>query len=121
MIWTRSSPNRPFDEAMLDRAAVAFDNPDYANVVVHSYRHRPDTYPAALPFPTLPMISIALFIALSLRSRFILVQRVRRHSMLIWTRWHTGSNANDQQENVCEQVCLFSALHSHYVVKSLIR
>jgi pimeloyl-ACP methyl ester carboxylesterase len=25
---------------MLDRAAVAFDNPDWVEVVIHSYRHR---------------------------------------------------------------------------------
>jgi hypothetical protein len=25
---------------MLERAAVAFDNPDYVDVVIHSYRHR---------------------------------------------------------------------------------
>ena len=30
----------PFDDAELDRAATAFDNPDYVDVVIHSYRHR---------------------------------------------------------------------------------
>ena len=40
VIWTRNSPEWSFDEAQLDRAAEAFANPDYVDVVVHSYRHR---------------------------------------------------------------------------------
>jgi pimeloyl-ACP methyl ester carboxylesterase len=40
VIWTRNSPQWPFDEATLERAAAAFDNPDYVEVVLHSYRHR---------------------------------------------------------------------------------
>lgn len=39
-LWIRNSPNWRFDEAMLDRHASAFDNPDYVDVVIHSYRHR---------------------------------------------------------------------------------
>jgi pimeloyl-ACP methyl ester carboxylesterase len=40
VIWRRNSPKWPFDAADLDRAAEAFDNPDYVDVVIHSYRHR---------------------------------------------------------------------------------
>jgi pimeloyl-ACP methyl ester carboxylesterase len=40
VIWTRNSPAWSFDDALLDRAAAAFDNPDYVEVVLHSYRHR---------------------------------------------------------------------------------
>jgi pimeloyl-ACP methyl ester carboxylesterase len=40
VIWTRNSPKWHIDDATLDRAAVAFDNPDYVEVVLHSYRHR---------------------------------------------------------------------------------
>src|SRR3954447_15973681 len=40
ILWEQWSPNWPFDEACLDRTAVAHDNPDYVNVVIHSYRHR---------------------------------------------------------------------------------
>ena len=40
VIWRRNSPAWSFDEAVLDRAAAAFDNVDYVDVVVHSYRHR---------------------------------------------------------------------------------
>ena len=40
VIWLRNSPDWQFDDATLQRAAVAFDNPDYVDVVLHSYRHR---------------------------------------------------------------------------------
>lgn len=40
VIWTRNSPKWHFDDATLDRATVAFTNPDYVDVVIHSYRHR---------------------------------------------------------------------------------
>jgi len=40
VIWRRNSPAWDFDEIALDRAAAAFANPDYVDVVVHSYRHR---------------------------------------------------------------------------------
>ena len=39
-MWLRNSPSWHFDEATLDRHAAAFDNPDYVDVVIHSYRHR---------------------------------------------------------------------------------
>jgi pimeloyl-ACP methyl ester carboxylesterase len=39
-LWLRNSPTWRFDEATLDRHASAFDNPDYVDVVIHSYRHR---------------------------------------------------------------------------------
>ena len=39
-LWTRNSPTWRFDEATLDRHARAFDNPDYVDVVINSYRHR---------------------------------------------------------------------------------
>ncbi len=40
VIWRRNSPDWRYDEATLDRAAEAFLNPDYVDVVIHSYRHR---------------------------------------------------------------------------------
>lgn len=48
-LWRRNSPTWRFDEATLDRHASAFDNPDYVEVVIHSYRHRlglAEGYPA---------------------------------------------------------------------------
>jgi pimeloyl-ACP methyl ester carboxylesterase len=40
ILWTNNSPTWRFDDATFERAAKAFDNPDYVDVVIHSYRHR---------------------------------------------------------------------------------
>ena len=40
ILWQQWSPNWSFDEATLERTAAAHDNPDYVDVVIHSYRHR---------------------------------------------------------------------------------
>jgi len=40
ILWRQWSPNWPFDEACLERTSVAHDNPDYVDIVIHSYRHR---------------------------------------------------------------------------------
>jgi pimeloyl-ACP methyl ester carboxylesterase len=40
ILWRQWSPNWDFDDATFERAAAAFDNPDYVDVVIHSYRHR---------------------------------------------------------------------------------
>jgi pimeloyl-ACP methyl ester carboxylesterase len=40
ILWKQWSPNWHFDDACLDRTTTAHDNPDYVDVVIHSYRHR---------------------------------------------------------------------------------
>jgi pimeloyl-ACP methyl ester carboxylesterase len=40
ILWKQWSPNWDFDDATLERTLVAHDNPDYVDVVIHSYRHR---------------------------------------------------------------------------------
>lgn len=40
LLWTLWSPTWTFDEDTYERSAVAFDNPDFVDVVIHSYRHR---------------------------------------------------------------------------------
>jgi pimeloyl-ACP methyl ester carboxylesterase len=40
ILWQQWSPNWQFDDATFERTAAAFDNPDYVDVVIHSYRHR---------------------------------------------------------------------------------
>ena len=40
ILWEQWSPDWDFDDAIFDRTAVAFDNPDFVDVVIHSYRHR---------------------------------------------------------------------------------
>ena len=47
VIWRRNSPAWDFDQATLDRTAAAFANPDYVDVVLHSYRHRLGQAPGA--------------------------------------------------------------------------
>jgi pimeloyl-ACP methyl ester carboxylesterase len=50
VIWTRNSPKWQFDDATLERTAVAFDNPDYVDVVLHSYLHRLGLAPGHPPY-----------------------------------------------------------------------
>jgi pimeloyl-ACP methyl ester carboxylesterase len=40
ILWDQWSPDWDFDDATFDRTARAHDNPDYVDVVIHSYRHR---------------------------------------------------------------------------------
>ena len=40
LLWQGWSPTWRFDEATFERSAAAFDNPDFVEVVIHSYRHR---------------------------------------------------------------------------------
>jgi pimeloyl-ACP methyl ester carboxylesterase len=40
LLWRLWSPNWDFDDAEYERTAPSFDNPDFVDVVVHSYRHR---------------------------------------------------------------------------------
>jgi pimeloyl-ACP methyl ester carboxylesterase len=70
ILWRQWSPNWDFDEACFERTAAAHDNPDYVDVVIHSYRHRfglADGDPqfadlqrqlAALPVITVPAITL---------------------------------------------------------------
>jgi pimeloyl-ACP methyl ester carboxylesterase len=70
LMWTRNSPDWRFDEAVFERSAAAFDNPDYVDVVIHSYRHRLGLAPgcpvyeqlerrlAALPPISVPTITL---------------------------------------------------------------
>lgn len=40
LLWRLWSPNWRFSEAGFERTASSFDNPDFVDVVIHSYRHR---------------------------------------------------------------------------------
>jgi hypothetical protein len=64
-MWTRNSPHWQFDAATFERSAAAFDNPDYVEVVIHSYRHRLGSSPGYAPYDdlerrlaTLPAITV---------------------------------------------------------------
>ena len=70
ILWQQWSPNWDFDDATFERTAEAHDNPDYVDVVIHSYRHRyglADGHPqygelqrrlAALPVIAVPTITL---------------------------------------------------------------
>ena len=70
LLWKQWSPNWDFDDATFERTADAFDNPDYVDIVIHSYRHRfglaegdpqyagLQTRLAALPAITVPSITL---------------------------------------------------------------
>jgi pimeloyl-ACP methyl ester carboxylesterase len=66
ILWKQWSPNWHFDEACFERTAVAHDNPDYVDVVIHSYRHRygladgdPQYADLQRRLATLPAITVA--------------------------------------------------------------
>jgi pimeloyl-ACP methyl ester carboxylesterase len=40
LLWRLWSPTWNFDDATYDLSAAAFENPDFVDVVIHSYRHR---------------------------------------------------------------------------------
>ena len=40
ILWQQWSPNWHFGDGCFERTALAHDNPDYVDVVIHSYRHR---------------------------------------------------------------------------------
>ena len=39
-LWQTWSPSWHFSEETYDRTAASFDNPDFVDIVIHSYRHR---------------------------------------------------------------------------------
>ena len=39
-LWRMWSPPWQFDDETFERSAASFDNPDFVDVVIHSYRHR---------------------------------------------------------------------------------
>jgi pimeloyl-ACP methyl ester carboxylesterase len=68
LLWQLWSPNWAFDETMFERSASSWDNPDFVDVTIHSYRQRYGNAPndpafeaierqlATLPAITVPTI-----------------------------------------------------------------
>lgn len=50
LLWKNNSPTWRFDDATFERSAASFDNPDYVDVVIHSYRHRMGLAPGAADY-----------------------------------------------------------------------
>ena len=53
LLWELWSPNWKFRDAVFDETARSFDNPDFVEIVIHSYRYR---YGAAVGDPALESI-----------------------------------------------------------------
>jgi pimeloyl-ACP methyl ester carboxylesterase len=53
LLWHEWSPSWQFDDATFDRTAGSFDNPDFVEVVIHSYRHRHGNAPGDPRFDSL--------------------------------------------------------------------
>jgi pimeloyl-ACP methyl ester carboxylesterase len=53
LLWRLWSPNWQFTKETFARTAASFDNPDFVDVVIHSYRHRSGTSPGAPEFESL--------------------------------------------------------------------
>ena len=65
LLWKLWSPNWVFDEEAFHRTAESFDNPDFVDVVIHSYRHRirnadgdPHYAPIETQLAALPKINV---------------------------------------------------------------
>jgi pimeloyl-ACP methyl ester carboxylesterase len=65
LLWQLWSPNWKFDDATYERTAKSFDNPDFVDIVIHSYRHRygyapgdPDLEPIEQRLAATPVISV---------------------------------------------------------------
>jgi pimeloyl-ACP methyl ester carboxylesterase len=52
-LWREWSPGWRFDDATFERTAQSFDNPDFIDVVIHSYRHRHGNAPGEPRFDAL--------------------------------------------------------------------
>jgi pimeloyl-ACP methyl ester carboxylesterase len=50
LLWQLWSPNWRFTDEEFNRTAVSFDNPDFVDVVIHSYRHRNGNAPGDARF-----------------------------------------------------------------------
>ncbi|MGE0222734.1 MAG: alpha/beta fold hydrolase [Acetobacteraceae bacterium] len=57
LLWRLWSPNWRFDDAKFEATAASFDNPDFVDVVIQSYRHRHQNAPGD---PALEAIEDAL-------------------------------------------------------------
>ena len=53
LLWETWSPTWHFTDATFNKTATSFDNPDFVDVVIHSYRHRNLNAPGEPRFATL--------------------------------------------------------------------
>jgi pimeloyl-ACP methyl ester carboxylesterase len=86
LLWHEWSPSWRFDDAYFDRTAAAFDNPDFVDVVIHSYRHRHGNAPGDPRFDAVerrlaerPPVTVPSIILHGADDGVDLAQRSERH------------------------------------------
>jgi len=99
LIWQLWSPTWSFDDATYAQTAESFDNPDFVDVVIHSYRHR---YGYAPGDPALEGIEQALA-----GQPIITVPTIVLHG---------GNDTVDPPEDAADDGHMFSALHDRRVL-----
>jgi len=86
LLWREWSPSWRFDDAYFERTAPAFDNPDFVEVVIHSYRHRHGNAPGDPRFDAVerrlaerPMITVPSMILHGADDAVELARRTESH------------------------------------------
>lgn len=71
LLWKLWSPSWAFDDETFERTADAFDNPDFVDIVIHSYRHRygivggdPSLEPIEAQLEKQPLINVPTIVLL---------------------------------------------------------
>ena len=98
-IWRSWSPNWRFDDATYDRSAGSFDNPDFVEVVIHSYRCR---YGYAPGDPTLAAIE----------QRLAAQPRIPVPTIVL----HGGGSALSAPESSLKHAPFFTGAYQHRII-----
>jgi len=98
MLWTEWSPNWHFDEATFVQSAVAFENPDFVEVVIHCYRH---VFGLESGDPALEPLEDRL---------------ARKLTIKVPTVTIDGANDPLKPGGTADHACMFVGLHEHRVV-----
>ena len=99
LLWRLWSPNWQFDDTTYDRTAVSFDNPDFVDVVIHSYRHR---FGYAAGDPALEAIE----------QRLAARPRISVPTIVL----HGSGSGLSRPESSLQQAALFTGPYQHRVI-----
>ena len=99
LLWRLWSPNWQFDDTTYDRTAVSFDNPDFVDVVIHSYRHR---FGYAAGDPSLDAIE----------QRLAARPRISVPTIVL----HGSGSGLSRPESSLQQAALFTGPYQHRVI-----
>lgn len=98
-IWRSWSPTWKFDDATYERTVASFDNPDFVDVVIHSYRCR---YGYAAGDPTLDAIE----------QRLAVQPRISVPTIVL----AGGGNALSAPENSAKHAPFFTGPYQHRII-----